>query len=369
MSKQNIAVIGGGPVGCYTAYLLAKQGHNVDLFEEHSQIGRPIQCTGLLTSDFDKYFPWANKSEFLVNTFTSVTVKTKNQTITIPQKEYLVCRTKFDSYFGKLAKKAGVNIHLNHSFRKKEGNTLIIKDSKNNQDLTIQPDIVVAADGPLSRTAKAFGIFHKDRSNYYGIQAVVSGNFDQSNFDVYFGEDYCREFFVWVVPDSNNLARVGLCSKSNSKQIFDNFMNRYPNWKTKEIQAGVIPIYQHPQLLYKGNCYVVGDAAGHVKATTLGGLIPGLRAAEHLSESIKSNNPKIYQKKCQKLRYELLLHRVIRNSMDSFSDYDWENLLKYTGQEKIHRVLQKYSRDNPIPLVFSMLLKEPRYLRFAKNFF
>ena len=33
-----IAVIGGGPVGSYAAYLLAKKGHQVELFEEHKEI-------------------------------------------------------------------------------------------------------------------------------------------------------------------------------------------------------------------------------------------------------------------------------------------------------------------------------------------
>lgn len=372
--SKHIAIIGGGPIGCYTAYLLATQGHNVHLYEEHAQIGKPIQCTGLLTADFDKYFPKLDKSQFLVNIFEAVKVKTQNKKIIIPQQEYLVCRTKFDSYFGRLAQKAGAKIHLNHSFRRKEGDALIIKDSKENIERTVLPDITIAADGPLSKTAKAYGIFHKERKNYYGIQALVKikkgkGCFDPKTFDVYFGENFCKDFFIWVVPESTTLARVGLCSKQQSKQIFDKFMQNHPGWEIEEMQAGVIPIYEHPQQLYKDNCFVVGDAAGHVKATTLGGLIPGLRAAEFLAQSIQEEKPKSYMKKCRKLRYELKLHRMIRNSMDSFTDIDWDRLLDLTNQSKVQNILQKYSRDNPIPLVSSILLKEPRYLRFAKYLF
>ncbi len=368
MSKpKHIAIIGAGPIGSYTAYLLAKQGHKVDLYEEHEQIGKPIQCTGLLTADFDKFFPQLNKESFLINTFKAVNVKTKNQTINIKQNEYLVCRTKFDSYFGKLASEAGTKIHLNHSFLRKENNELIIKDKTKNQEIRIQPDITIAADGPLSKTAKAHNIFHKKRTNYYGVQAVVSGKFNKDQFDVYFGENYCKDFFVWVVPESKNTARVGLCSKHNSKPIFDKFMQNHPEMKTIEIQAGVIPIYKHAQILNQGNSYVVGDAAGHVKATTLGGLIPGLRAAENLANSINLNKPSIYNKKTRKLRIELLLHQQIRKAMDSFQDKDWDKLLKLTNQPRIQRSLQKYSRDNPIPLIVSILLKEPRFLSFVKH--
>ena len=63
---MKIVIIGAGPIGCYAAYLLAKEGYCVDIYENHSYVGSPIQCTGLLTSDFDLFnFPM---SSFLINT-------------------------------------------------------------------------------------------------------------------------------------------------------------------------------------------------------------------------------------------------------------------------------------------------------------
>ncbi len=369
--SKTIAIIGAGPVGCYTAYLLAKQGYNVNLYEEHKQIGNPIQCTGLLTHDFDKFFPELKnkKSEFLINTLKSVTVKTKNQSILIPQTEYLVCRKRFDQFFATLAKEAGAKIHLQHSFKRKENYGLIIKDTKKNEEITITPDFTIAADGPLSKTAKAHGMFNGKRENYYGIQAIVEGRFNKDNFDVYFGSEFCKDFFVWVVPESSSKARVGLCSKKNSKATFDTFIKKHSEWEIKEMQAGVIPIYKHTQILRKKNCFLVGDAAGQVKATTLGGLIPGLRAAEKLVESIARNNSKNKKQNSRRLRYELLLHQKIRKTMDLFTDSDWETMLKLTGQKKVQKTLKKYSRDNPFPLIASMILKEPRYLQFTKHLF
>ena len=41
---MNIAIIGAGPIGCYAGYLLAKVGNKVQIFENHSQVGLPIQC-------------------------------------------------------------------------------------------------------------------------------------------------------------------------------------------------------------------------------------------------------------------------------------------------------------------------------------
>ena len=52
---MKIAVIGAGPIGGYAASLFAKAGHQVSIYEEHATVGCPIQCTGLLTSDFDQF--------------------------------------------------------------------------------------------------------------------------------------------------------------------------------------------------------------------------------------------------------------------------------------------------------------------------
>ena len=67
-----IAIIGAGPAGSYLAYLLAKKGHSVELFEEHPEVGNPIQCTGLVThSIYNTYKPL---QEVIVNRIDKVRI-------------------------------------------------------------------------------------------------------------------------------------------------------------------------------------------------------------------------------------------------------------------------------------------------------
>lgn len=358
---MNIAIIGAGPAGCYAGYLLAKNRHTVSIYENHQQIGKPIQCTGLLTSDFDQFnLPMES---FLVNTFSKVEVFSPQQKLEVKQKEYLVCRNKFDNFFGDLAKKEGAVIHLNHSFQRKEGNELILKDSTTNAEKRISPDIVIAADGPLSPTAKAYGLYHPERENYFGVQALVEGKFDPGSFQTYFGVSVCPELFAWVVPESATTARVGLGMRKNSRAYFDKFMKDH-NFTVKEMQAGTIPVYHPAQKLHQDNCYLLGDAAGFVKATTLGGLVPGLKQAEILADCIHNN--KDYEKAVKPVAKRLKLHLMVRRILDKFSDNDWDKLVSYINQPKVQKVFEKYTRDNPVPLVSMALLKEPRFLRFAK---
>lgn len=359
---MKVAIIGGGPIGCYSGYLLASNGHEVTIYEEHKTIGSPIQCTGLLTSEFDTFhFPM---DSFLVNTFQKVSVNTKNTHFTIDQKEYLVCRTKFDQFFAQKAQNAGATIYTSHSFLRKEGNELIIKDIEKNTEKRITPDIVIAADGPLSKTLKAYNFYESSRKQYYGIQAVVQGDFSSKQFDTYFGKEICPDLFIWVVPESATIARVGLASKKNTRKLFDTFMKKH-NYTAIEIQAGTIPIYNPKQQVHKDNCYAVGDAATQVKATTLGGLVPGLRAAEILATCIKEQ--KNYHKALLPVRRRLYAHLFARRIMDKFADKDWDMLITLVSQPRIQKVFQKYSRDNPIPLLFHSFIREPRFLLFVKH--
>ncbi len=358
---MNIAIIGAGPIGSYAGYLLAKTGHSVSIYENHAQIGLPIQCTGILTSDFDEFkLPL---DSFLVNTIDTIDVDTPTKHLSVRQKDYIVCRRRFDNFFADLARQAGAQIFLSHTFVRKEGDNLIIKDSVQNREKRVTPEVVIAADGPLSPTAKAYGFYHPARQNYYGVQAVVQGTFEPHTIKTYFGREVCPGLFAWIVPESATLARVGVATLANSRHYFDKFMQAH-HFKAQEIQAGAIPLYHPQQALHKDNCYLVGDASGYVKATTLGGLVPALKQAAILADCLISG--KEYEQQIAPVRREMKLHLKIHQIFEKFSDKDWNRLVSYVRQPKVRSVMEKYTRDNPIPLVLKALLKEPRFLYFGK---
>ena len=114
--------------------------------------------------------------------------------------------------------------------------------------------------------------------------------------------------------------------------------------------------------------YLIGDAATQVKATTGGGIIPSLKAAQTLCDCI--TNKKNYNKEFKRQSgRELFLHLKIRNLLNKFSDKDYDRLLNLMDKEEVRKILKKYDRDTPIPLVASLLLKEPRFLFFSKMLF
>ena len=49
--RFDLLVVGGGPAGLHAAECLARRGASTLVCEEHSNIGDPVHCTGILASD------------------------------------------------------------------------------------------------------------------------------------------------------------------------------------------------------------------------------------------------------------------------------------------------------------------------------
>ena len=137
--------------------------------------------------------------------------------------------------------------------------------------------------------------------------------------------DNAIEFFPyigdigWIVPENNELVRIGLLADKSSNQLFKQMLQDW-NIKQEDIldyQGGVVPIYDPKLPTQKDNIYLIGDAALQVKATAYGGIIQSLEAAKATSQSILYGED--YLKLCKKsLRKELWLHLQIRKVLDKF---------------------------------------------------
>ena len=361
-----ITVVGAGPAGSYLGYLLAKQGKEVTILEEHNQVGSPVQCTGIVTHSIEKFFKL--KNEVIAKKLDKVIVVSKNNKITVNVDEIVMWRDKFDRFVAEMAEDAGAEILLNHQFIGFKGkNAIWVKDKKSNKTKEIKTNIVVGADGPYSAVAKAAGM-NQNLKNYIGMQAKVRLNMDTTAFETYFGNDF-PNFFGWCVPESEDTVRLGIGCFENAQEYFYKFLkNRTGKKDVLCWESGLIPLYNPKKIIQKDNVYLIGDAAAQVKATTGGGIIPSLKAAQTLCDCVVNNKDYNTEFKRHSGK-ELLLHLKIRNLLNKFSDKDYDKLLNLMSQEKVRKILKKYDRDTPIPLVANLLLKEPRFLYFLKTLF
>jgi geranylgeranyl reductase family protein len=367
-------IIGGGPVGCATAYLLAKDGQDATVYEEHRKIGEPVQCTGIVTSEFSKYAKV--EDGFLVNRIRSARIFSpggKHIEIGFSKPDLVIDRAKFDRRMAERAEDAGAKVIRGAKLEalSQKGASIRIRKKL----VTAADNIIIGADGPLSRVAKEAGL-SIGRKFLTGIQATVRMKNDNAvEFFPYIGT------FGWVVPEDERTARVGLLGRGGNSQEFRRLL-KLKGIKESQItawQGGVVPIYDRRARTFAGpdtggkrrprigrSIYLVGDAAGQVKSSTGGGIIPGLIAAKELADSILYDRD--YEKSWRaKLGRELWLHSMIRRAMDRFTDDDWNRLVSICGRGANRRMLGCVNRDNLSRLALRMGIQEPRLWGFGKK--
>jgi len=355
-----ISIIGGGPAGCHAAYLLAKKGKEVKIFEEHKNIGSPVQCTGIVTHSINKITKPRKsciinkiKKAKIISGNNSVEFKLKNQNL-------ILDRQKFDKSLTEKAVAAGAKLYLNHKYIKNSKGKILTNKG------TFNSKIIIGADGPMSQVAKSNNML-KNRKFWQGIQARVK--LKNNNLIEFFPN---IGTFAWVVPENKDIVRIGLLAEKNASNIFQKFLKtRIKNPKNKiiEHQGGLVPVYSPNQITQKkylnSIIYLLGDAAGQVKATTGGGIIQSLTAAEALAESI--TNKKDYKSEWKnKLGTDLWIHLKMRKIMDKFSSKDWKFLINLCKKNKVKSVIENYDRDYPSKFMMKLLITEPRMVYFAR---
>ena len=359
-----ISIIGAGPAGCYLAYLLAKNGKKVQVFEEHSKIGKPVQCTGIVTSEFEDIME--PKKEFTINKTNKVrlsSISGKCIELELKKDNYILDRAKFDFYLAKKAEKAGAEFFPGAKFIKGNKDFFIIRQK--DKEKKIKKDILVGADGPLSAVAKSYGM-HSKRKLAIGFQYRVC--MDNDNFiEFYPGIG----IYSWVVPEGKGVCRVGVGDYlgNNIKKKFDFFIKKRGINKKDVIdcQGGLIPVYNRRLKIQKNNVFLVGDAAAQLKATTGGGIVPGLIASKALAKTITSGGS--YKDEIKKLRKELLIHSITRHMLDNFTKKDWDYLFKLFENKKNREILSTIEREKISMLLFPLLRNDLRFLWLAKKIF
>lgn len=358
---MRISVIGAGPAGTHAAALLAGQGHKVDVYEEHSRIGEPVSCTGILTKQIERF---VDTRRVRVNTVerARIIAGKKHVEVKLGGGNLVVDRAALDRKLAETCEKAGAKIHTRHRFESNTGKTATIKDVKSGKVTTQETDLIIGADGPSSSVAKANSLYN-NRRWWIGMQARAQCE-----------NDGAVEFYptvgtyAWVVPEGDGTARVGICARDNAKEAFDQFCRWRRIGTVHSTQAGLIPQYDPGVKTEAGMVRLVGDAATQVKATTGGGIIQALTAAETLAESVCSNTS--YERAWrERLSRDLWIHLRLRQAMDRFKPEDWEKLIRLFEQDRLKKILETNDRESPRRFLMSMILKEPRLLCFARYMF
>lgn len=358
---MDISIIGAGPAGTHTAEMLARLGHEVDIYEERSEIGKPVACTGILTRQIEKF---TDTKKILINKVDTARIIAAGKEIRIKLGggNLVIDRAELDQKLADRCENAGANLHSSCRFETNTGKTLTIKDLRKGRTLTREADMIIGADGPSSSVAKANSIYN-NRRWWIGMQVKADyPNDGEVEFYPTIGT------YAWVVPENKDEARIGVCARADVKPIFDKFLAKLRIKKIHSRQAGLIPEYDPRVTTTKGIVRLIGDAATQVKATTGGGIVQALTAGRALAESVERKT--IYDQEWRsKLSRDLWIHLKMRQAMDKFGEKDWDRLLTLFEQDRIKKILENHDREKPSKFLLSMALLEPRLITFSKFLF
>ena len=129
-----------------------------------------------------------------------------------------------------------------------------------------------------------------------------------------------------------------------------------------EFQAARVPVYRHwipvRRKVGRGSVYLVGDAAGQVKVSTVGGIVTGFRGALGVAELILNGGP---SRELEALRWELDFHLLLRRSMHGFQQSDYSQLVDLLN-DSTKQPLGAYTRDEAWKILWRVWLRQPRLI-------
>jgi geranylgeranyl reductase family protein len=379
----DVVVVGGGPVGGYTARQVAEAGRSVAILEEHREIGEPVQCGGIFTPRVMNMVDCRNTvlTEIQGAEFYSPT----GQELVVDGGEteaVVVDRAAFDREVVKEALHAGAAAFLGTQATgvERDGDELVVHTRGNGSAETFRCRILVGADGVKGNVTRWFGLGHPYRI-LPGFEAdVVGAEYTAGYVKVFTGQQIAPGFFAWLVPDSHS-ARVGLClGQGNVRSYLDRMFSDGPpsrflaDAQTLGYIIGGIPIGVAKRT-YERGVMIVGDAAFQAKATSGGGIYTGLVCAEACArtavEALQAGDTSAafltrYEKRWKEaIGKELTLYLYLHKAFAKLNDRQLESLFTLLQNPRLLRIINREGDiDYPGRAILALLKEEPRLLRF-----
>jgi flavin-dependent dehydrogenase len=361
-----VIIIGASAAGLYTAELLAKKGVDVALFEREGVVD-PQRRIYIITSGLERVMdeiPYGN----VKHQVSAYAVETKNEQVTIPlaESDLILERNEIRQTLAKRACQAGADLHLGFTFegfREIAGRMHVIFTGEKGGETVVTAGTVVGADGVHSAVAHAAGILRPTAVPLLQAEIHLPAGWPRGLTKVWFDVVNTR-YFYWLIPESESRGVVGLIGEPGQdvQALLKRFLEK-SSFRSLGMQSGPTAMH-HPQLKPWGrvgnmDVLLVGDAAGQVKVTTVGGTVSGLWGARAAVEAITTGID--YPKALKPLKRELDLHWWIRRLLERLDNEGYDRLVANISP-KVIRFLGRYDRDGMRGHFWKLPILQPRFI-------
>jgi flavin-dependent dehydrogenase len=363
---RSVAVVGGSAAGLFAASLLARKGVPVRVFERNETLD-PIARTLIVTHRMRHLLGAAGEAS-IVNEIRRFEIFTDGRAATVPLRnpDLIIERSKLIRSLADQARSVGASLELGRRFHALHPNgrglVLEVERCADGGREEVRADTVIGGDGVASRVGRAAG--WDPVGTVPLMQAIVSlpKGMPQDTSRVWFVPQD-TPYFYWLVPESATQGALGIIGETGqaTKRLLENFLEK-KGMEPIEFQGARIPVYARwipvHRKLGQGSVYLVGDAAGQVKVTTVGGIVTGLRGALGVAEAILNGGA---SSELRALRRELDLHLLVRRSLHEFQQSDYSRLVDLLN-DPTKQSLAEYSRDEAWRVLWRVCLRQPLLL-------
>jgi flavin-dependent dehydrogenase len=373
MPDKHVVVIGASTSGLFAAYLLAKEGLPVRLYDQGETLGPPPR-TLIVTSQISKVLGFV-PTEAIVNRVQHIELLSRNVSarVSLQQPDLIVERAKLIHLLAARARQAGAEIELGYKFLGFEGDEdgLIVRLQNRQRDTAehVRARFLIGADGACSDVARAAQMAGRGTVAILQARVALLPGAAAETVQVWFEREGTR-FFYWLIPESKQSAAVGLIAddQDEASEKLQRFLQEH-RLEASEYQAAQVAT--HPgsrpwRRIGGADILLVGDAAGQVKMTTVGGVVTGLRGARAAARAIVQGTA--YGKELRALHRELNLHWLIRGVLNHLADADYDRLLDLLNS-RAQGILETCSRDEMAQALWGLLLAQPRWLLLGARSF
>jgi len=363
--KYDVVIIGASSAGLFAAEILAKNGKRVAVFDRAESFAPEIR-TYIITPGLFRVMPDI-ESELILHKINAIHLQAGREcaAIQLSPPDLIVERAQLITTLLKRAKKAGVDLHFGSEFKGliTENETTRINVLSNSTETLIEADYLIGADGVASTVGKAAALPNPPTVPLLQVEINLPVNWDPGVVKVWF--DYGdTPYFYWLIPDSETKAVVGLIAQpgTNIRILLDRFLTEN-NFHPLSYQSGKATLYSPGNRIESRvgdlKILLVGDAAGQVKVTTVGGTITGFSGGQAAAAAILDEV--LYRKTRKGVTRELDLHFFIRQLLEKMDQKDYVRLIGLLSPPVLS-FLSKYDRDTMRQYFWKLLLIQPRFI-------
>lgn len=306
-------------------------------------------------------------SEAILNRPHTFELISRNASARIPlhEPDLVIERARFMRLLSHKAQEAGAELVLGRRFQGLESRnpslTLRLRGAKDGK--RVVASTVLGADGVQSTVAQAAGTDGLERVAILQARVPLPSDLAPHTVRVWFDRQSTR-FFHWLIPESDRTAAAGVIADrpAQARSALTRLMSAH-DLDPLEYQAAWVPLHpwRFSSIAASGDKRVLlmGDAAGQVKITTVGGVVTGMRGAAAAARSILKGTA--YASELRGLRLELNFHTAVRHVLDHLTDEDYDELLTLLNQRGTS-VLSQHSRDELTRFLWRLLPAQPRWL-------